>query len=79
MMFVLRLNVLSLVLLLLGYGLIAEHHEVTALSGGAAVSVNGAEMIRAAASEDYALSQGTLVAEKPPSGALSVRLKDCKT
>jgi hypothetical protein len=79
MLGVLRLNVICLVLILLAYGVAAEHHEVVSLNGGTQVSVGGAAMIDAATWEGFARSQDTLVTEKPPAGARAVTQKDCKT
>jgi hypothetical protein len=79
MMRAVRLNVLAIAVLLLLYGAVMEHHEVTALNGAGAVKVNGTDFIEGATWEAFALHDGKLVTEKAPSGTQSVQEKDCKT
>jgi hypothetical protein len=85
-----RLNLLSLAILLLIYGLVYENHEVVSLHGAIPVAVSGPTLIEASTWEAFALYQDKLVSEYPPSDTFTspesaslvpwvLQQKDCKT
>ena len=79
-----RINLFSLILLLLFYGLLLENHTVLPLNGSGEVQIGGPSFIEASTYEQFALRDGQLVAPTAPAGstpawALFAQPKDCRT
>jgi hypothetical protein len=72
----LRINLVSLVVLLLLYGVWFENHSVQSLNGGTDVQIGGSGFIEGSTWEQFALHGDNLVTAAAPVGA---RQKDCKT